>query len=143
MTPSFCLVRTLITIHHRVAARMDYVSTDCHVLVRAVFGRAFSSVYKDFLRGEKNSEQNILNCQWKERDGSFHVTRMFVGPHDVNFISVSKSAGEKGRNFPRKSGYKKLIFDLAYLKDVSIITVTRILRFNVIEVEGSFEQVVL
>jgi hypothetical protein len=68
---------------------------------------------------------------------------MFVGPHGINSISVSKNAGEKGKNFPRKSGYKNLIFDLAYLKDVSIITVARILRFDVTEVEGSFEQVVL
>jgi len=49
MTPSFCLVRQLITKHRRIAARMDYVSTDCHFLVRAVFG--FTSVYKDLVGG--------------------------------------------------------------------------------------------
>ena len=66
----------------------------------------------------------------KKRDGSFYATRIFVGPHGVSFISVSESAREKEKNFHKKSGYKNLIFDLAYLKDVSITTVARILRFR-------------
>lgn len=111
-------------------------ATSC--LVRAVFG--FSSVYKDYA-GEKNSEQNVLKCQWKESDCSSYATRMFVGPHSVNFVSVSENAGKKGINFPSKSGCKNLIFNLAYLKDVLIITVARILRFDVTEVEGSYVQV--
>ena len=106
MTPSFRSVRPLITKHRRVAARMDYVSTDGHVFVRTMFGS--SSAYKVFfLEGGGNSGQNTLKCQWKERDGSSYATRMFVGPHCVSFISVSESSAEKERYFHRKSGYKK------------------------------------
>jgi hypothetical protein len=55
---------------------------------------------------------------------------MFVGHEGVNFILANESAGEKGRNFRGKSGYKNLVFDVAYLKDVSVSTVARILRFR-------------
>ena len=140
MTPTFCLERTLITKYRKVAARTDYVSTKCHVLVRAVFG--FFSVYNDFFFGGGGTLSrlylNVSGRKWMAPRTSYGCSLVLT----VSILyRLVKMLGRKGETSLENLGTK--ILSSTWLIWRAFLSLQWLESFDSMwrsEVEGSFGQ---